>query len=123
MLKEAGTDPVGLSASEKTILIRHIHHHRKISVSSLTARLRIARSLYYCHLKVMDKPDKDVALVRLIREAFTASHSRYGSRALPLTVSPRAVLLPTVMGGLPDTTPTPAKPAAETRVGIVLPTS
>jgi putative transposase len=82
--KEAGTDPANLSASEKTILIRHIHHHRKISVSSLTARLRIARSLYYYHLKVMDKPDKDVALVGLIREAFTASHSRYGYRRVCL---------------------------------------
>ncbi len=62
-----------------------IYHSRaKYPVTALCAFFRISRAAYYAWVKRMDRVDPDTERMRLVQEAYDASHRRYGYRRIRL---------------------------------------
>lgn len=60
---------------------RVIYRHKyKYSISSMCKFFKVSRSGYYAFLKRMDIPDRDLPLVKIIRECQTESKQTYGYR-------------------------------------------
>lgn len=91
--KEPGADPDNLTSREKTILIRKISEALGVNAESLLGEVGIARSTYYYQLKAMNRPDKDMGLLDLIRETFENSKRRYGYKRVHLELRSAGIVV------------------------------
>jgi putative transposase len=74
--KDPGVDPKNLTNKEKTDLVDALKN--KHPVKELLVCLRLARSSYFYHRKIMQLPDKYKGLRCRIIELFEENNRRYG---------------------------------------------
>ncbi|WP_436967864.1 IS3 family transposase [Bifidobacterium longum] len=82
--KEPGADPDNLASREKTIPVRKAGEALGVNAESLLGEVGIARSTYYYQLRAMNRHDKDMGPLALIRDVFENGRRRYGYKRVHL---------------------------------------
>lgn len=91
--KDRGADPENLTARERTILAHDVHERTGRSVTMLVRRLGLQPGVYYYQLRAMDRPDADVGLLAMIRDAFERSRRRCGYKRIHLELRSAGVIV------------------------------